>query len=85
MNKKEDAVKPSKTVKSTAAQPPVDSTSKVTLKNKKEKKVYDKTVTFKLDRNRFIQLKTLGLHVDKSSQTLLIEALDAYLATHQLP
>ena len=43
-------------------------------------KGYYKALTVKLDRDRYRSLKQVGLDLDKSSQEILIEALDAYLA-----
>ena len=40
---------------------------------------YYKALTLKLDRERYNKLKTLGLALDKSSQELLIEAVDDLL------
>lgn len=45
---------------------------------------YYKALTFKLDRTRYNKLKTLGLELDKSSQELLTEALDALLDKKKL-
>ncbi len=41
---------------------------------------YYKAMTLKLDRDRYIRLKNLGLAKNKTSQMLLIEALDLWLA-----
>lgn len=41
---------------------------------------YYKSLTVKLDRDRYEALKTLGVKVDKKSQELFVEALDLYLA-----
>jgi hypothetical protein len=41
---------------------------------------YYKALTFKLDRARYESLKKAGLVFDKSSQDILVEALDGYLA-----
>lgn len=40
---------------------------------------YYKALTLKLDRWRYDQLKMLGLRLDRSSQELLTDALDAML------
>lgn len=40
---------------------------------------YFKALTVKLDRERYMELKQLGLLRDQSSQDLLVEALDAFL------
>lgn len=40
---------------------------------------YYKAMTLKLDRRRYDQLKRLGLRLDRSSQELLTDALDAML------
>ncbi len=84
MSKNNNSSKTDRVSKNKATGMPVKSVSqnKHLKEAKKEKKDYDKTITFKLDRHRFIQLKTLGLHADKSSQAILVEALDAYLAIH---
>jgi hypothetical protein len=42
-------------------------------------KVYAKALTVKLDSQRYMRLKLLGLERGKSSQQLLVEALDALL------
>jgi hypothetical protein len=42
--------------------------------------VYYKALTVKLDRSRYEALKTAGLKLDKKSQEIFVEALDAYLA-----
>jgi hypothetical protein len=42
-------------------------------------KDYFKALTVKLDKSRYMKLKQTGLQLDKSSQELFIEALDAYL------
>lgn len=42
-------------------------------------KVYAKALTVKLDSERYMRLKLLGLERGKSSQQLLVEALDALL------
>jgi hypothetical protein len=41
---------------------------------------YYKALTVKLDRNRYETLKNAGLKLDKKSQEIFVEALDAYLA-----
>jgi hypothetical protein len=41
---------------------------------------YYKALTVKLDRNRYETLKSAGLKMDKKSQEIFVEALDAYLA-----
>jgi hypothetical protein len=41
---------------------------------------YYKALTVKLDRNRYETLKNVGLKLDKKSQEIFVEALDAYLA-----
>ncbi|MGB4497902.1 MAG: hypothetical protein WBI40_04320 [Methylococcaceae bacterium] len=43
-------------------------------------KDYHKSLTVKLDKDRYFHLKEVGLKYDKSSQDLFIEALDALLA-----
>jgi hypothetical protein len=43
------------------------------------KVVYAKALTVKLDSERYMRLKLLGLERGKSSQQLLVEALDALL------
>lgn len=40
---------------------------------------YYKALTVKLDRNRYEALKKAGLKLDKKSQQIFVEALDAYL------
>ena len=40
---------------------------------------YYKALTVKLDRRRYEALKTAGLRLDKKSQDIFVEALDAYL------
>jgi hypothetical protein len=42
--------------------------------------MYYKALTVKLDRNRYETLKNAGLKLDKKSQEIFVEALDAYLA-----
>ena len=41
---------------------------------------YYKALTLKLDRTRYDSLKKAGLAFDKTSQDILVEALDGYLA-----
>ncbi len=41
---------------------------------------YYKALTVKLDRNRYETLKNAGLKLDKKSQEIFVEALDAYLS-----
>ena len=41
---------------------------------------YYKALTVKLDRSRYETLKNAGLRLDKKSQEIFVEALDAYLA-----
>lgn len=41
---------------------------------------YYKALTVKLDRHRYEALKNAGLKLDKKSQEIFVEALDAYLA-----
>jgi hypothetical protein len=41
---------------------------------------YYKALTVKLDRSRYEKLKNAGLKLDKKSQEIFVEALDAYLA-----
>lgn len=41
---------------------------------------YYKALTVKLDRNRYETLKNVGVKLDKKSQEIFVEALDAYLA-----
>jgi hypothetical protein len=38
-----------------------------------------KALTVKLDRDRYTALKTLGVKLDKRSQTIFIEALDLWI------
>ena len=40
---------------------------------------YYKALTVKLDRGRYEMLKNAGLKLDKKSQEIFVEALDAYL------
>ena len=40
---------------------------------------YWKAMTLKLDRERFVRLKQMGLEQNKTSQALLIEAVDLLL------
>lgn len=44
---------------------------------------YYKALTFKLDRPRYEELKRLGLREDRSSQEILMAALDQYLDLHR--
>ena len=41
---------------------------------------YYKALTVKLDRSRYETLKNAGIKLDKKSQEIFVEALDAYLA-----
>ena len=41
---------------------------------------YYKALTVKLDRSRYETLKNAGLKLDKKSQEIFVEALDAYLS-----
>jgi hypothetical protein len=47
--------------------------------DKKVSPDYYKSLTVKLDRERYEALKTMGLKLDKKSQQILVEALDAWL------
>jgi hypothetical protein len=40
---------------------------------------YFKALTLKLDKNRYLNLKQAGLEEDKSSQDILVQALDEYI------
>lgn len=40
---------------------------------------YYKALTVKLDKQRYQALKSAGVQLDKSSQDIFVEALDAYL------
>jgi type II secretory pathway component GspD/PulD (secretin) len=40
---------------------------------------YYKSLTVKLDRERYESLKSLGVKLDKKSQQIFVEALDLYL------
>lgn len=40
---------------------------------------YYKALTVKLDRQRYAELKALGVKLDKKSQEIFVEALDLYL------
>jgi hypothetical protein len=42
---------------------------------------YYKALTVKLDRDRYSQLKNLGLKLDKKSQEIFVEALDHYMTS----
>lgn len=46
---------------------------------------YWKSLTLKLDQRRFMQLKRIGLEEGKSSQSLLVEALDMLLNSRRAP
>jgi hypothetical protein len=59
-------------VTAVTTEPPVTSPSAVAS--------YYKALTVKLDRNRYETLKNVGLKLDKKSQEIFVEALDAYLA-----
>lgn len=41
---------------------------------------YHKALTVKLDKSRYIALKTAGIQVDKSTQEIMVAALDLWLA-----
>lgn len=43
---------------------------------------YYKSLTVKLDRNRYEALKQAGMRADKRSQAIFTEALDLWLKTH---
>jgi hypothetical protein len=45
-----------------------------------EAAAYYKALTVKLDRERYETLKNAGVKLDKKSQEIFVEALDAYLA-----
>ena len=45
---------------------------------------YYKALTLKVDKNRFMKLKSLGVQRDLRSQALMTEALDLLFAKHQL-
>lgn len=40
---------------------------------------YYKALTVKLDRERYLALKTLGVKLDKKSQEIFVEALDLWM------
>ena len=46
---------------------------------------YYKSLTLKLDRARYEALKTMGIKLDRKSQQILVEALDAWLHAHGEP
>lgn len=82
--KKGDAKPASTTSVSTvaAATPATPVVEKPASKSTAGQILYYKALTLKLDRPRFEALKKVGLTLDKSSQNLLVEALDAYLANY---
>lgn len=45
---------------------------------------YYKALTLKVDKDRFMKLKNLGVQKDLRSQALMTEALDLLFAKHQL-
>jgi hypothetical protein len=45
---------------------------------------YYKALTLKVDKDRFMKLKSLGVQKDLRSQALMTEALDLLFAKHQL-
>ena len=45
---------------------------------------YYKALTLKVDKNRFMKLKSLGVQKDLRSQALMTEALDLLFAKHRL-
>lgn len=45
---------------------------------------YYKALTLKVDKTRFMKLKSLGVQKDLRSQALMTEALDLLFAKHQL-
>lgn len=48
-----------------------------------DKKAFDyyKSLTVKLDRERYEKLKSIGLQLDKKSQEIFVESLDLWLET----
>jgi len=46
---------------------------------KKPDKEYYKALTVKLDKERYFKLKQTGLHLETSSQEIIVKALDEYL------
>jgi len=48
-----------------------------------DKKTFDyyKSLTVKLDRERYEKLKSIGVHLDKKSQEIFVESLDLWLET----
>jgi hypothetical protein len=58
----------------------METTMPKTAKNAPASKAYYKAMTVKLDKRRYQLLKAQGVKLDKSSQEIFVEALDAYLA-----
>lgn len=48
-------------------------------------KDYYKSLTVKLDRDRYESLKSVGVKLDKKSQEIFVEALDLWLKKQALP
>ena len=48
-------------------------------------KDYYKSLTVKLDRDRYQSLKSVGVKLDKKSQEIFVEALDLWLKKQALP
>ena len=48
-------------------------------------KDYYKSLTVKLDRDRYQSLKSVGVKLDKKSQEIFVEALDLWLKKQSLP
>ncbi|PZN76180.1 MAG: hypothetical protein DM484_17070 [Candidatus Methylumidiphilus alinenensis] len=46
---------------------------------KRPEKEYYKALTVKLDKERYFKLKQTGLHLEASSQEIIVKALDEYL------
>jgi len=47
---------------------------------KKQDKEYYKALTVKLDKERYFKLKQAGLHLETSSQEIIVKALDEFLS-----
>lgn len=48
-----------------------------------KKRDYHKSLTVKLDRSRFVELKAMGAELDLSSQEIFVQALDDWFAKHR--
>lgn len=65
---------------STPSAPPSAGSKGAEVKAERQRATYAKALTLKLDQERYQALKMAGIRTGKSSQQILTEALDGWLA-----